>query len=139
MLRTIPTVSTERCFVGIITRTGTFVAIGAIPVARYTAFVCGMMRCIFGAIPEVLAGFGGCAALFALVTPPVMRTTFGLFVSANTLIAEPTVVWARIRRRMMRFFTEGARPEMRTAFRYAQNLFATFIRTVHVTVRAGVG
>jgi hypothetical protein len=98
-----------------------------------------MMRCIFGTIPEVFAGFGGCAALLTLVTPPVMLATLRLGVSVDTFGAEPTVVWARIRRRMMRFFTEGARPEMRTAFRYAQNLFATFIRTVHVTVRAGVG
>lgn len=135
MLGAIPTVIAERRVVGIITRAGTFVAIGAIPVTRCTSFVCGMMRCIFGTIPGVCAGFFGRATLLTLVTPPVMRATLRLGVSVDTFGAEPTCVRAIFFNAVMYLFAGRTNPIMQTACRIVQHRCAD--RAVAITLRTG--
>ena len=148
MLVAIPGVGAEGLCIGSVTRTA--VAIGAVPIAGGTGFVVGMSRCIIGAPPVVFAGFVFgitlTGVIVALIAPPIMRATVGFGINSRrrirceTVDAEPiTVRTRRIIRRMVRFFANGTRPEMRTAFRHAQNLFATLVRTVHVTVWTGVG
>jgi len=121
----IPGVRTEELRTGSITRTA--VAIGAVPVTGGTGFVISMSRCIIGAPPVVFAGFVFgitlTGVIVALLAPPVMRATRGLSVNSRlwirpeTVDAEPITIRAGAVRRMMRFFTDGARPEMRATFR----------------------
>ena len=106
---TVPGVRAERCSVGIVTRSGTFVAIRAVPVTRCTSFGRTVMRCVFGTIPEVFAGFGGCAALFAFVTPPIVRASVRLgvnprrAVTLEALSAEPVTVRASLGSASLRY------------------------------------
>ena len=94
------------------------------------------MRCIFGAIPEVFAGFFGRATLFAFVTPPVMFAILRFTISAVAFRAIPAFVRASVFAfTMARVFANGTDPAMRTVFRIAQHFFAG--RTVAVTFRAG--
>ena len=147
VFRAIPAVSTGRCFVGIVTRTA--LTIGAIPVAAGTGFVKRMPGLIFGTTPTMFAGIvrtvTDTVAVIAIGTPPMMRTAVGLSINSRrrirseTVDTEPVTVRAGTVRRMVRFFAPRTHPVVRTAFGVAQNLFTTFVRTVYVTVRAGVG
>ena len=147
MLRAIPAVIAERCFVGIVTRTA--LTIGTIPVAAGTGFVKRMPGLVFGTTPAMPAGIvctvTDTVAVVAIGAPPVMRTTVGLGINSRrrirseTVDTEPTTVRTGVRRRMMRFCTPWACPIVRTAFGRVQNLPTLRIRTIHVTVGTRVG
>ena len=149
----IPGVRTEELRTGSITRTA--VAIGAIPIAEITSFVVSMSCFIVATSPTVFAGFVlgitasgrsiSVAVTFAIRAPPVMRTAVRLRINSRrriileTVNAEPVTVRTRVRRRMVRFFASGTRPVMLTAFGVAQNLFATLVGAILISVRTRIG
>ena len=85
MLRAIPAVIAERCFVGIVTRTA--LTIGTIPVAAGTGFVKRMPGLVFGTTPAMPAGIvctvTDTVAVVAVFAPPVMRTAVGFGINSR--------------------------------------------------------